>query len=276
MVDFDGNIFYYLNDHLGSTRVMVKSDGTIQDRYNRYLVFGGDDGSSTTLNNAYKYTGKPFDDEHGFDLFYYGTRYYDGEGRFTQIDPLRNKYPSLSPYVYTANNPLKYVDPDGRIIMIPQNAVKREYVTTWVDMARNGDFGNDTKQKVNTLDKSSTLTTITTGELKVPKDLGQTSAIFTDGKLSSDVTVTIDVIKSENAPAGTTPIVETIAHEVLGHAYEAVKNSDSPKAKSKTDNESIADRRQANFRNKNKKSIKRYNKSVNHLKKSEDKDKDAK
>lgn len=36
--------------------------------------------------------------------------------RFISIDPKAAKYPSLSPYVYTANNPLKYVDPDGQDI----------------------------------------------------------------------------------------------------------------------------------------------------------------
>jgi hypothetical protein len=30
------------------------------------------------------------------------------------MDPLAEKYPSLSPYNYCANNPLKYFDPDGR------------------------------------------------------------------------------------------------------------------------------------------------------------------
>jgi len=48
-------------------------------------------------------------------LYYYGARYYDAElGRFITVDPARGKYPGLSPYIYCANNPLKYVDPDGR------------------------------------------------------------------------------------------------------------------------------------------------------------------
>lgn len=35
-------------------------------------------------------------------------------GRFTSIDPLAEKYYSISPYVYVMNNPLKYIDPDGK------------------------------------------------------------------------------------------------------------------------------------------------------------------
>ena len=34
--------------------------------------------------------------------------------RFISVDPKASKYPSVSPYAYTLNNPLKYVDADGR------------------------------------------------------------------------------------------------------------------------------------------------------------------
>ena len=37
-------------------------------------------------------------------------------GRFTTIDPLAEKYPSLSPYAYCNGNPVNFVDPDGRAI----------------------------------------------------------------------------------------------------------------------------------------------------------------
>lgn len=30
------------------------------------------------------------------------------------VDPMANKYPSISPYAYCAWNPVKLVDPDGR------------------------------------------------------------------------------------------------------------------------------------------------------------------
>lgn len=39
------------------------------------------------------------------------------------MDPLSDKYPNLSPYAYCANNPVKFIDPDGRekIIALDKN-----------------------------------------------------------------------------------------------------------------------------------------------------------
>ena len=34
------------------------------------------------------------------------------------VDPLADKYPGISPYAYCAWNPIKYVDPDGRKIVV--------------------------------------------------------------------------------------------------------------------------------------------------------------
>jgi RHS repeat-associated protein len=75
-------------------------------------------GSTQTMQNStgqvYRYTGKPFDDDNGIDIYYYGARYYDPElGRFLSCDPLASKYPGWSPYVYTLDNPIKFIDPNG-------------------------------------------------------------------------------------------------------------------------------------------------------------------
>jgi hypothetical protein len=46
---------------------------------------------------------------------YFGARYYDSElCIWLSIDPLSDKYPSLSPYTYCSNKPVKLVDPDGK------------------------------------------------------------------------------------------------------------------------------------------------------------------
>ena len=39
-------------------------------------------------------------------------------GRWLSTDPLQAKYPSLSPYNFTANNPVLNIDPDGKIIRV--------------------------------------------------------------------------------------------------------------------------------------------------------------
>ncbi len=67
-----------------------------------------------TGDSHLKYTGKELDEGYGFDLYYYGARYYNsGWGRFISPDPVREYY---NPYSYVKNNPIKYYDPDGRHI----------------------------------------------------------------------------------------------------------------------------------------------------------------
>jgi len=99
---------------LGSARRVITSNGISRDKY-VYHPFGGE--ASFTINTLQtrRYTGKTLDEEMGLDLYYYGARYYDPTlGRFTQVDPLANKYPAWGPYVYCADNPLKYRDPNGK------------------------------------------------------------------------------------------------------------------------------------------------------------------
>ena len=61
-------------------------------------------------------TGKELDAETGYG--YFGARYYDATllTSWTAVDPMADKYPSLSPYNYCAWNPMKLVDPDGEEI----------------------------------------------------------------------------------------------------------------------------------------------------------------
>ena len=57
------------------------------------------------------------DDETGYDFF--GARYYASVlPSWLSVDPLADKYPGISPYAYCNWNPIKYIDPDGKKIVV--------------------------------------------------------------------------------------------------------------------------------------------------------------
>ena len=69
------------------------------------------------------FSGKEKDPETGYH--YFGARYYNSDlSLWLSVDPMSDKYPSLSPYNYCAWNPMKLVDPDGCKIWLPSG---REY-----------------------------------------------------------------------------------------------------------------------------------------------------
>ena len=61
-------------------------------------------------------------------MYYYSARYY-APPTFISRDPMFEKYPSLSPYTYCKNNPLKFVDPDGRAFGAPDRVAAARSMT---------------------------------------------------------------------------------------------------------------------------------------------------
>ena len=121
---FDGGYFtttgseasykYYVKDHLGSNRILASYNGTIQQE-TQYYPYGGIHHFSTNQGTQkFKYNGKELDLMHGLNLYDYGARLYDSlVGQFTSIDPLCEKFYSVSPYAYCAGNPVNRIDVDG-------------------------------------------------------------------------------------------------------------------------------------------------------------------
>ena len=135
------NYVYTYKDHLGNVRLSYSKpkggDITILEE-NHYYPFGmkhinyGEEKNKYVFNPdqsplyavleatersdyQYKYNGKEYQDELGLNFYDYGARNYDPAiGRWTNVDPLAEMYPDISPYAYAANNPIMFVDYDGR------------------------------------------------------------------------------------------------------------------------------------------------------------------
>ena len=73
--------------------------------------------SLLTAHWTYTFSAKEKDAETG--LSYFGSRYYSSDlSIWLSVDPMSDKYASLSPYVYCADNPIKLVDPNGEEIYV--------------------------------------------------------------------------------------------------------------------------------------------------------------
>jgi len=78
--------------------------------------------SQRGYETPYQFTGYEKDQETG--LHYAEARYYDSWlSTFNSTDPMWYKYPHLSPYAYCADNPVNFIDPDGRAVL-PTTALK--------------------------------------------------------------------------------------------------------------------------------------------------------
>jgi RHS repeat-associated protein len=113
--------YYYLKDHLGNTRSVWKESNSEVVQETNYYAFGMPhtivsaprDGMGAE-KQPYKFGGKEYDEMHGLNWYDFGARYYDGIiPRFMTMDPMAEKYYSISPYAYCLNNPLRYIDPTG-------------------------------------------------------------------------------------------------------------------------------------------------------------------
>ena len=132
-------VFYFHPDHLGSSTLITDNFG---DPYQFFLnlPFGetfAEQRRSGTLNNPYKFNGKELDEETG--LYYYGARYYNPRTSvWLSVDPIALWQPvqevehyiegqhnggyfnpkNMSVYGYTYQNPINYIDPNGKQIFV--------------------------------------------------------------------------------------------------------------------------------------------------------------
>jgi RHS repeat-associated protein len=110
----DGKTYYYQTNYRGDVLALTDSSGNVVATY-EYDAFGRLLKETGTVENPYRYAGYRYDKETG--LYYLQSRYYNPEmGRFLTRDVFEgflNETLSVNKYVYTENNPVMSIDPDG-------------------------------------------------------------------------------------------------------------------------------------------------------------------
>ena len=124
----DGPIYFFHSDHLGSSTFLTDGSG---QSYQFFLNLPfGDVRSHPDIyrpgtmeeqfalspnawwKTPYLFNGKELDSRTS--LYYYGARYYDpGLSVWLSVDPLAEKYAAWTPYNYTYQNPIRFIDPTG-------------------------------------------------------------------------------------------------------------------------------------------------------------------
>ena len=101
----------------GNVHCVVRHDGTLVES-NEYYPYGTPFTTAGAVQ-PYKYGTKELDRMHGLDLYDSEARWYDSLlGRTSTMDPKSEKYYSLSPYLWCAGNPVRFIDPSGKDIVV--------------------------------------------------------------------------------------------------------------------------------------------------------------
>jgi RHS repeat-associated protein len=148
-------VTYYHTDAIGSVRMITDANQQVVARYD-YWPFGEEVVPAAPVRDPRLFAGKERDAENGFD--YFGARYYASQtGRFTTVDPVLNVQAALTDpqrwnrYAYAMNNPLRYVDPDGREgVEVRQNLLINAYLRGEItrDQLKAGLIGNPSGTQV--------------------------------------------------------------------------------------------------------------------------------
>jgi RHS repeat-associated protein len=210
-------LYFYHPDHLGTSTFLTDANGAAYQFFLN-LPFGetmAEQRPSTYFATNYKFNGKELDEETG--LYYYGARYYDPRiSIWYSVDPLAEKYPNIGGFVYCADNPINFIDPDGRKIVYAKNATKefkRAFASTIKHLKAHNADGLFAK-----LQKSDEIYTLKEG-LKNTHFNSNTNEIIWDPKNGVETT-------TGNVMSPTAVLNHEADHAVQGEEHPIIKTID--------------------------------------------------
>ena len=246
---------FHLKDHLGSSRVVFSETGAVEQE-THYYPYGGIMADLSTGQDAqrHKYNGKELDRMHGLDWYDYGARHYDAIiGRWATMDPLCEKYYSVSPYAYCGNNPARYVDLDGRKIVLKGSQEERMTMLNFLQRLTNDNLflnrntgvvtiggerwdNRDKKLDVGTSLLREVIGHVRTTEIRIgaKNDINRYHSYFpldksngkgTDGYINLNPSLSVG-LRVQDSNTGNTiieivPMEITVGHELI-HAYSGM------------------------------------------------------
>ena len=252
----EAKVSYLTSDHLGSPRILTEANGNVINRRD-FHPFGEEIGVNTPPTagrNAHteyggdnvpqKFTSYERDNESGLDFAQ--ARYYGNSlGRFTSPDPLYIEFRRLpfpqawNLYVYTRNNPLIFIDPDGLEVAVNCKTTKeqvkacQEQTTTDLNNRKDGEFKVEIKNgklaivgKVDAskLSKSErklyNAITDTFGRATLNVEMSSDKITFGRADAAGQNSIDLSDLSKLNASGNKTLSGEVIAHEAI-EGYES-------------------------------------------------------
>ena len=110
---------YYISDYMGNNRMVVNSNGTVE-QITHYYPYGGVIGDISTNESVqkYKFEGKELDRSFGLDNYdIHARQYFAMMPSWDRIDLMAEIYYGISPYAYCGGDPVNKVDNDGKAII---------------------------------------------------------------------------------------------------------------------------------------------------------------
>ncbi len=129
--DAEEELYFTHSDHLGSSSFITDASGEAVQHL-QYLPFGVPKAfgivsqTSSSWQSRYTFSGKEKDVETGYS--YFGARYYDSDiSVWLSVDPMADKYPSTSSYMYVLGKPLLLIDPKGADTAFADKQARKDF-----------------------------------------------------------------------------------------------------------------------------------------------------